>query len=46
MELTTDPKKAAEFFNGVIPAEMAKDLPTDYMDQIPEEYREQLKGIK
>lgn len=46
MELTTDPKKAAEFFNGVIPAEMAKDLPTDYMDQIPEEYREQLKGLQ
>ena len=46
MELTTDPKKAAEFFNGVIPADMAKDLPDNYMDQLPEEYKQQLEGIK
>lgn len=46
MELTSDPKKAAEFFNGVIPANMAKDLSDNYMDNLPEEYKQQLEGIK
>lgn len=46
MELISDPKKAAEFFNGIIPADMAKDLPDNYMDTMPEEIKEQLKGIK
>lgn len=46
MELITDSKKAAEFFNGVIPANLAKELPDNYMDQLPEEYKQHLNGLK
>lgn len=46
MELITDSKKAAEFFAGVIPADMAKELPENYMDQVPEQYKQYINEVK
>ena len=43
MELATDAKKAAEFFNGIIPkdlAEMVNKITEKYPDATPEELKE------